>query len=291
MGQVGLVGRVAALAVGMVLTMATWLTAQAPASADAPVFTVVSIKPNTSGSGRSNLDLQPGGRFIAINVALVGLVRVAYGDDGPLTQDRLAVSETWAARRAVMSEKYDIQATAERELTQRDLPGALRQLLADRFKLTVHRETRAVPSYQLVLARADGRLGPGLRRSSTDCAQPSAAAENVRSPCGFQSFPGKTSGRVPIGDLARRVLPTGVGDGRPIEDKTGLQGTFEFTLEWTPDAAAPARPPDAPPAPPIDPNGSSFVTALREQLGLKLEPRTGSIDVLVVDRAERPSPD
>jgi len=285
------VGRLGAIAVGIIVTTATRLTAQAPASADAPVFTVVSIKPNTSGSGRSNLDLQPGGRFIAINVALQGLVRVAYGDDGPLTQDRLAVSETWAERRAVMSEKYDIQATAERELTQRDLPGALRQLLADRFKLTVHRETRAVPSYQLVLARADGRLGPGLRRSSIDCAQPSAAAENVRSPCGFQSFPGKASGRVPIGDLARRVLPAGVGDGRPIEDKTGLQGNFEFTLEWTPDAAAPARPPDAPPAPPIDPNGASFVTALREQLGLKLEARTGSIDVLVVDRAARPSPD
>ncbi len=291
MGQVGLVGRVAALAVGIALTMVTRLTAQAPASVAAPVFTVVSIKPNTSGSGRSNLDLQPGGRFIAVNVALLGLVRVAYGDDGPLTQDRLALSETWAERRSVMSEKYDIQATAERELTQRDLPGALRQLLADRFKLTVHRETRAVPSYQLVLSRPDGRLGAGLRRSSIDCAQPAAAAENGRSPCGFQSFPGKASGRVLIGDLARRVLPAGVSDGRPIEDKTGLQGTFEFTLEWAPDAAAPARPPDAPPAPPIDPNGSSFVTALREQLGLRLEPRMGSIDVLVVDRGERPSPD
>ena len=280
-----------ALAVGIALAAATGLAAQTPSAADAPAFTVVSIKPNTSGSGRSNLDLQPGGRLVAVNVALLGLVRVAYGDDGPLTQDRLALSETWAERRSVMSEKYDIQATAERELAQGDLPQALRQLLSDRFKLTVHRETRAVPSYQLVLSRRDGRLGPGLRRSSMDCAEPAAAAENGRSPCGFQSFPGKASGRVLIRDLARRVLPAGVGDGRPIEDNTGLQGTFEFALEWTPDAAAPARPPDAPPAPPIDPNGSSFVTALREQLGLRLEPRTGSIDVLVVDRAERPSPD
>jgi uncharacterized protein (TIGR03435 family) len=96
---------------------------------------------------------------------------------------------------------------------------------------------------------------------------------------------------VPIGDLARRVLPGGVGDGRPIEDATGLKGTFDFAIEWTPDVAAPSRPPDAPPAPPIDPNGASFVTALREQLGLKLEPRNGSIGVVVVDRAERPSPD
>jgi uncharacterized protein (TIGR03435 family) len=281
--------------VGVIIAtaMASRLAAQTPAAADAAVFTVVSIKPNTSGSGRSNLDLQPGGRLIAVNVALLGLVRVAYGDDGPLTQDRLVVSETWAERRAVMSEKYDIQATAERELAQQDLPRALRQLLSDRFRLKMHRETRAVPSYDLVLARADGRLGPGLRRSSIDCRQPpaSGAEINGRSPCGFQSFPGKASGRVPITDLARRVLPAGVSDGRPIEDKTGLQGTFEFALEWTPDAAAPARPPDAPPAPPIDPNGSSFVTALREQLGLKLEARTGSIELVVVDRAERPSPD
>ena len=285
------VGRVSTVAAVIVLTTASRLAAQTAVSADAPVFTVVSIKPNTSGSGRSNLDLQHGGRLVAVNVALLGLVRVAYGDDGPLTQDRLALSETWAERRSVMSEKYDIQATAERELAQPDLPRALRQLLSDRFRLRMHRETRAVPSYQLVLSRRDGRLGPGLRRSSMDCGQPAAAAENGRSPCGFQSFPGKASGRVLIGDLARRVLPAGVGDGRPIEDNTGLQGTFEFALEWTPDAAAPARPPDAPPAPPIDPNGSSFVTALREQLGLRLEPRTGSIDVLVVDRAERPSPD
>jgi len=263
------------------VAMATRLAAQTPA-ADAPAFTVVSVKPNTSGTIRSNLDLQPGGRFTAINVNLLGLVVLAYGDDGPLTQDRLVISDAWADRRTVLSARYDIQATAERELARKDLPRALQQLLADRFKLVVHRETRTVPSYQLVLARADGRLGPRLRPSA-DCAQPDA--------CGFQSFPGKAKGRVPIGDLARRVLPRGLGDGRPIEDATGLKGTFEFDLEWTPDAASPARPPDAPPAPPIDPNGSSFVTALREQLGLKLEARTGSIEVVVVDRAERPSPD
>ena len=273
------------------LAMATRPAAQTPA-AEAPVFTVVSVKPNTSNSGRSNLDLQPGGRFTAINVNLLGLVTLAYGEDGPLTQDRLVTSDKWADRRMQLAARYDIQATAERELARQDLPRALQQLLADRFKLVIHRETRSVPSYDLVLARPDGRLGPRLRRSSIDCRQPPAAAEpGGRSACGFQSFPGKASGRVPITDLARRVLPAGVSDGRPIEDKTGLQGTFEFALDWTPDAAAPARPPDAPPAPPIDPNGSSFVTALREQLGLKLEARTGSIEVVVLDRAERPSPD
>jgi uncharacterized protein (TIGR03435 family) len=166
----------------------------------------------------------------------------------------------------------------------------LRQLLADRFKLAVRRETRDVPSYQLVLARTDGRLGPNLRPSPVDCSQPPSSSD-AAPVCGFQNFPGKATGRVLIGDLARRVLPGGVGDGRPIQDATGLHGTFDFTLQWTPDVAAPPRPPEAPPAPAIDPNGSSFVTALREQLGLKLESRRGSIDVVVVDHAERPSPD
>jgi len=282
---------VGAIVLGIILMMATGLTARAPAPADVPVFTVVSIKPNTSGTLRSNFDLQPGGRFTAINVSVLQLITVAYGDSGPLTQDRLAISDTWPERRLATSDKYDIRATAEGELTRQQLPRALQHLLTNRFKLTVHRETRSVPSYQLVLARADGRLGPALRRSSIDCSQPPRSESNGRSTCGFQRFPGKATGHVLIGDLARRVLPGGVGDGRPIEDGTGLQGTFEFTLEWTPDTAAPPRPPDAPPAPPIDPNGPSFVTALREQLGLKLEARTGSIEVVVVDRAERPSPD
>jgi uncharacterized protein (TIGR03435 family) len=273
------------------LAMAVRAAAQAPAT-ESPVFTAVSVKPNTSGSVRSNLDLQPGGRFVAVNVSPLALVTVAYGDDGPLTQDRLVISEAWAERRIAYAEKFDIQATAEREITRQELQRALRQLLADRFKLVLHRETRAVPAYQLVLARADRRLGPTLRRASIDCTQSPPPSDITAAPmCGFQSVPGKASGRVPIRDLARRVLPAGVGDGRPIEDATGLEGTFDFTLEWTPDVAAPPRPPEAPPAPPVDPNGSSFVTALREQLGLKLEPRASPIEVVVIDRAERPSPD
>lgn len=278
MRQVGRVG------VALALLMAARIAAQVPAAADAPIFTAASVKPNTSGSLRSNLDLRPGGRFTAINVVLLGLVAFAYGDDGPLTQDRLIISSSWTEGRAVLSAKFDIQATAERDISRAELPHALRQLLADCFRLVMHRETRSVPSYELVFARADGRLGPRLRRSSVDCTQPDAS-------CGFQSFPGKAKGRVLIGDLARRVLPAGVGDGRPVLDKTGLTGAFDFDLEWAPDVAAPPRPPEAPPAPPIDPNGSSFVTALREQLGLKLEARSGSIDVVVVDHAERPSPD
>ena len=285
-------GRRAALVV-LVTAAGALPSAQAPVAAEPPLFTAVSVKPNTTGSLRSVLDLQPGGRFVAINVGVVNLVRVAYGDDGPLTPDRLSLNESWADRRMAYADKYDIQAVAERELTQADMPRALREVLSDRFKLVVHRETKTVSGYHLVLARADGRLGPLLRRSTIDCTQPAPSdpKSNDRPRCGFQNFPGKMAGRVPIADLARRVVPVGVADGRPVEDHTGLQGTFDFELTWTPDAAAGPRPPDAPPAPPIDPDGASFVTALREQLGLKVEARTSRIDVVVVDRAERPSVD
>jgi len=77
-----------------------------------------------------------------------------------------------------------------------------------------------------------------------------------------------------------------VDDHRPVEDRTGLAGTFDFDLEWTPVAPIPA---DAPPAPAVDPGGVSLFTALREQLGLKLEPAKTAIDVLVVDHAEHPT--
>jgi uncharacterized protein (TIGR03435 family) len=89
-----------------------------------------------------------------------------------------------------------------------------------------------------------------------------------------------------MSDLARRLLNSAVDDYRPVEDRTGLAGTFEFDLEWTPELPAPA---DAPPGPPIDPNGPSLFTALKEQLGLKLDPQKDHIDVLVVDHAEHPT--
>jgi uncharacterized protein (TIGR03435 family) len=87
------------------------------------------------------------------------------------------------------------------------------------------------------------------------------------------------------------MLINALDDRRPVEDRTGLAGTFEFDLEWTPDRPSPPRPADAPPAPPIDPNGASIFTALREQLGLKLEPSKSQIDIVVVDHAEQPTSD
>jgi len=254
-----------------------------------PSFEVATIKVNKSGSRQVNLNLQPGGRFVATNVSLQVLISVAYGDGGPLPQNRLVINAQWVGGGDYLaSDHFDIEAKADGDLAQDQLPQALQGLLADRFKLVVHHDTRELPVYDLVMDRSDQRLGPRLKRSDVDCADPrefTAKNADGTSKCGFRSLPGSAKGRATIANLAR-FFSSPTADHRPVENRTGLQGTFEFELEWTPEMAVSA---DAPPGPPVDPNGPSFFTAVREQLGLKLEPRKRPIDVLVVDRAEHPT--
>ena len=268
---------------------------QPPTSSQRPSFDVATIKPNKSDSNRSNLDLQPGGRFVALNVSLMALISVAYGDPPPLPPNRLVTNAQWIGGVRgggyATADRFDIIAKADGELTREQLPAALRRLLADRFQLVVHHDVKELPVYHLMLARADGRLGPKLRRSEVDCSDPNAPAaknDDGTSKCGFRRLPGRATGRATMADLATRLLNAAVDDHRPVEDHTGLTGTFEFDLEWTPVLPVPA---DAPPAPPVDPNGPPLFTALREQLGLKLEPAKNLIDILVVDHAERPTAD
>jgi uncharacterized protein (TIGR03435 family) len=280
---IALVLNVCSMAAGQGLSPA--LNPQPPTSSPTPSFEIASIKPNKSDSNRVNLDLQPGGRFIASNVSLQVLIRVAYGDPMPLPPNRLVLNQQWIGGIRgggyATADRFDIEAKAD-GLTQAQLPSALQKLLADRFKLVVHHEKRELPVYHLLLARADGRLGPRLRRSDVDCMDPSAAPKNDdgTSKCGFRRLPGRATGRATMAQIAGPLL---IG---AVEDHTGLTGTFEFDLEWTPTAPIPA---DAPPAPPVDPNGPPLFTALKEQLGLKLEPAKSSIDILVVDHAERPT--
>ena len=170
---------------------------------------------------------------------------------------------------------------------------ALRTLLAERFNLAVRRETRDVPMWALVLARADGRLGPLLKRSSSDCSpeglKTREAAGQSGAPlsgvCGLQVNTGRLRfGGYPMSEFARRFSPS----GRSVIDRTGLTGNWEFELTYTPDQPAPGR--DTSVTSVNDPNPPpALPTALVEQLGLTLEPTNGSVDVLVVQRVERPT--
>jgi uncharacterized protein (TIGR03435 family) len=184
---------------------------------------------------------------------------------------------------------------------------ALRELLKERFGVVVHNETKEMPIYALILARSDGKLGPQLKKSETDCAA-LAAAGRGRGP-GGPGGPGRGAppapgqpiacgiqigmGNLNMGGASMAQFATSLAmfAGRIVLDKTGLTGGWDLTMTWTPDNM-PQRPPGAPEPPggAIDPNGPSLFTAIQEQLGLKLDSQRGPVDVLVIDKAEHPTP-
>ena len=167
----------------------------------------------------------------------------------------------------------------------------LRTLLADRFKLAVHRETKDMPMYALILDRKDGRLGPSIRQTPPECAafmtnggrgeRPSPREGDL--PCGRGQVSAFQIANSSI-TMSRFADLLSLRVERSVQDRTGLTGSFYLNLQWRAEqgAAADAGAADLP---------TSIFTALREQLGLKLEPIKGSTDVLVIDHIERPTPD
>jgi uncharacterized protein (TIGR03435 family) len=177
----------------------------------------------------------------------------------------------------------------------------LRTLLAERFALTVHRDTRTLPVYALVKTRENGQLGPELRRSSLGCEvaaktaqprQPPTPAANPAQPtCGMRIAPGQmVLGGIPLSQLATVLSPF---VQRIVIDETELAGFYDLHLSWTPQMPQRGgpRPPGAPALPPVDPGAASIFAALQEQLGLKLEPQHAALEVVVIDRVDRPTSD
>ncbi len=268
-------------------------------------FEVASVKPNKTGAGQVSIGVQPGGRFNANNVALRDLIRIAY----QVQPFQIVGGPAWLA-----SDRFDIAAKAESEFPAGgpQVPGGppgvpalmLQSLLKDRFKLAAHTEMREMPTYDLVLLRTDGKLGDRLKLSSLDCAAIAAARRGGGPPpapaaggrggplCGMRIGPGLLSGNGVSMTFLANSLSQMVQ--RVVTDKTGLSGNYEFEVAFTPEgpqAGPGGPPPGAPPLPPVDPNAPSIYTAVQEQLGLKLEGTRGQVSVLVVDRAEPPTPD
>ena len=247
-----------------------------------PTFDVVSIKRVTDIRDRRSIGEQPGGRFVVSGLAIAPVIRTAYPAD---------ISDLIGAPDWVTSEVYDLTAQAGREVSREQMEAMLRAMLAERFQLAVHYETQERPVYAMVLARADGRLGPGLRRSELDCEAIQAARRAGSKealpptvlggpPCGM-SMRGAVGMEVLMGGRPLSALASsfGTGLGRAVVDKTGLTGNYEVKLSYMDKPKADA-PPDAPP---------DLFTALQEQLGLKLEPDRAPLKVLVIDRIERPA--
>jgi len=253
-----------------------------PAAADQrPRFDAASVKPNRSPQAGINNQFSPG-RFAYVNTPLEVFIYNAYG----VRSDRVVGMPDWARQ-----DKFDITATHSPEYRSfsQQQNQMLQRLLEERFSLRTHRETREMPVYELVKARTDDQLGPQLRVATLDC---SPAATANRSQCGLRINTGLIDGksvdwRILVGQLPNEV-------GRAVIDKTGLQGPFELKLEWTPDpsvmrsaeAAVAATTAAATPGDRV-----TIFTALQEQLGLRLQPSRAALEVLVIERLERPTPD
>ena len=249
-------------------------------------FEVASIKPNTSASPASAIGFGPGGRFRAVNEPVARLIQEAYATR-ETPRPKLEGTPSWAD-----AARFDVEAVAAHKPSQAERQAMLRALLQDRFRLSAHRETRSLSVYDLVRSSRDSKRGANLRASDGSCealrkpGAPTPTAEQFR-PCmlafgnGSLRVNGVTASQFATAGLTRVV-------DRPVIDRTGLGATlYDWALEWTPDpsqlSAAGAT---ADPAVP-----SSVFSAVQEQLGLKLETATGSVNVVVIDHLEKPSPD
>ena len=272
------------------LTLASAQTAETPQPL---VYEAASVKPNKEGPGESYIRRQPGGRLTAVNFPLRAMVTFAYQLQG----FQLVNAPAWLA-----DERFDIVGK---------LPGdpppvppgsgpdphmiAMRTLLAERFKLKVHRETQQLDIYALVKARTDGTLGPALRQSSDECERLMKSIVNGGPrPTGPDApYCGITQnlGRIRFGGFPLSQFASSLSGqvGRFVVDRTGLTGMWDFELTF---AAEPRGPlPPGVELPPADPNAPSLFTAIQEQLGLRLEATKGPVEVLVVDAVDRPISD
>ena len=246
------------------------------AQADA-TFEVASLKRNTSLSENGGGGPRPGGRYRLTNMPARSMISFAWN----IPSNRVLGGPAW-----IVTDRYDVEATMPENTTPDESRGMLRSLLRDRFSVRVHLEQRDLPVYYLRLSRPDGQLGPQLERSAFDCSNVAArkqeaaaavAARPGRMLCGFTADTGMLDAGGTTMEALAEILTFQAG--RPVIDRTGLTGGYNALLKWTPALGA-----DAPPA-----DAVSIFTAVQEQLGLKLEGGTAPLDVVVVDRIERPT--
>ncbi len=255
------------------------------APAKTPSFDVVSIRENKNDvvNVRRESDATANGyhgRGISPFFLLITAFVPANGNAGLFNPDQIVGMPDW-----MRQSHYDIEAkVADEDAAAWKLPevqrAMLQQMLADRFKLVTHREYREKPVYDLVVAKG----GPKFKASETtdlNVIRQTHPAANMM-PGGAVLAHGSKQGETMLFGTTMADLGVflGAGSGRPIEDKTGLTGRYDLMLSLDlspgPDGARP------------DPM-SVIITALQEQLGLKLEPAKGSVETLVIDHVERPS--
>ncbi|HEY2383923.1 MAG TPA: TIGR03435 family protein [Terriglobia bacterium] len=241
-----------------------------------PQFEVASVKPNKSAATFSDetchgtdsnyspaAEVPPLGRCRVIHSSLKRIISYAYLGRllPPQMKQRIIGGPGWMS-----SDRFDIDAKAEdASVTTGQLREMLQTLLTDRFKLQSHFETKETPGFALTLAKGGSKLVESKsqeERSSTMGSPGQLSTENTK-----------------LSESLVRFLNSGTALDGPVVDQTGLIGKYTFTLKWSPESGAPAG---------ADPSGPSLFTALQEQLGLRLQPIKTTIEILVIDHAEKP---
>lgn len=273
-----------------------------------PTFEVASVK-RAPSPGNGPIAIRLGGltgnRWLAENATLLMLIRSAYAPNYQM-QGQIVGGPPW-----LQTDRFNVNAKAEGMPTIEEARVMVQQLLAERFKLTVRRDTRELPMYALVLARSDGRLGREMKTIDVDCnalreAQKQAGPPqfpqfkpgDAPPPCQTMMMMSPTSSRLQSGGttLAELASMLSQQSGRPVIDRTGLKGYFSVNVEFAREAGVGPLGPLAV-APDTQPGGTAasdiptIFAALQDQLGLKLEPRREQTDVLSIERAEPPTED
>jgi uncharacterized protein (TIGR03435 family) len=206
----GRMGRWATLCVLSICLAGALAGAQSQSAPTPTAFEVATIKENKSGDSRWVYRMNPGGRFAATSVSLVNLLSIAFSNPYPLSGFLAVNGPDW-----IRTARFDVVAKANGNPAQERFPAMVRALIEERFHLQLPRETRDRDVFALVMARSD------------------------KTSCGDQNYPGKlTSASITMPVLAR-LLMVWDQDRREIRDETGLTGSFEATLLWTPDRVAP----------------------------------------------------
>jgi len=260
-------GVLGALPLAAAMLGAVGACGQAPAPAvAAPAYDVVSIRVNHSGTDDSGIDCDL--RICRTeNVSLKSMIASAYGVREALVTGLPAWAE--ALRLDIQAKTLDADDAALKKMTDREREALFVPVLEDRFHLRVHTELKTLPDYELVVAKD----GPKLKPAAT---QDGGTGSSMSSRGGHGGKTELTAKDVLMPTFAKfldRELD------RPVQDKTGLTRTYDFTLKWQSEAGLLA-------ASASDDTGQSIFAAVQDQLGLKLKPSKGPVETLVVDHVE-----
>ena len=277
-------------------------------------FDVASVRLNKGDNPQSytNFPLGPGdvyepvgGLFRATDRPLIVYIGFAYKVPGSQAQTLERQLPGWA-----ISDRFDIEAHVDSSPTKDQMRLMMQALLKDRFKLAIHYENHDVPVLALEVAKL-GKLGPELQPhpAESTCANQSPVdqAGHISAPdggpesdsgdfpavCGgIVGMPPKIQGCMAMGasNISMKLFADSIAElgqlGRPVEDRTGLTGMYDFRLDWMPQSTGPA-PPGA--SPPLDNSAPSFIEALTEQMGLKLKSEKGLVEEIIVDQIDHPT--